>query len=183
MVYEKGLHYSSNDTGVNVCHGPLTRCAKLQVAHVPGMPGTFPPPPTSKETASWRSQHASQHVHHARAVMHVGIATRGDGENVPGIPGACATLNFTYLARGPCRATCISHIHHYCWRVHWCFLCICFELLSRSKMIIACECDASFGQSKMWIFCRTCKVHHNKILKINILGKLSWGGMVTNSSS
>ena len=25
----------------------------------------------------------------------------GGGENVPGIPGACATHNFTYLARGP----------------------------------------------------------------------------------
>ena len=25
------------------------------------------------------------------------------GKNVPGIPGACATHNFTYLARGPCR--------------------------------------------------------------------------------
>ena len=26
-----------------VCHGPLTRYAKLQVAHAPGMPGTFSP--------------------------------------------------------------------------------------------------------------------------------------------
>ena len=26
----------------------------------------------------------------------------GDGENVRGIPGACATRNFTYLIRGPC---------------------------------------------------------------------------------
>ena len=26
-----------------------------------------------------------------------------DGENVPGIPGACTTRNFTYLARGPCK--------------------------------------------------------------------------------
>ena len=25
----------------------------------------------------------------------------GGGENVPGIPGACAILNFTYLVRGP----------------------------------------------------------------------------------
>ena len=30
-----------------------------------------------------------------------GLPTRGGGENVPGIPGACTTLNFTYLARGP----------------------------------------------------------------------------------
>ena len=34
--------------------------------------------------------------------MHIRISTRGDRKNVPGIPGACATHNFTYLARGPC---------------------------------------------------------------------------------
>ena len=55
-------------------HGPLTRYAKLRVAHAPGMPRTFSPPPTSKETASERSRHASRHVRHARAVMPVGIA-------------------------------------------------------------------------------------------------------------
>ena len=27
--------------------------------------------------------------------------THGGGQNVPGIPGACATHNFTYLVRGP----------------------------------------------------------------------------------
>ena len=31
-----------------------------------------------------------------------GSLTRGGGENVTSIPGACATRNFTYLARGPC---------------------------------------------------------------------------------
>ena len=45
-------------------------------------------------------------MHHHTCVTHVpwcmsGSLTRGGGENVPGIPGACATLNFTYLARGP----------------------------------------------------------------------------------
>ena len=30
-----------------------------------------------------------------------GSLTRGGGENVPGISGACATRNFTYLAKGP----------------------------------------------------------------------------------
>ena len=68
-------------------NGPLTRYAKLRVAHAPGMPGMFSPPPTSKETASKRSRHAS--------------LTHSGGENVSGIPGACATRNFTYLARGP----------------------------------------------------------------------------------
>ena len=55
-------------------HGPLTRYAELRAAHASGMPGMFSPPPTSKETASWRFRHASRHVRHARAVMHVGIA-------------------------------------------------------------------------------------------------------------
>ena len=31
-----------------------------------------------------------------------GSLTDRDGENVPGIPGVCATRNFTFLARGPC---------------------------------------------------------------------------------
>ena len=43
---------------------------------------------------------ASRHVRDARAVMHVGIANPLWQENYPGIHGACATLNFTYLARG-----------------------------------------------------------------------------------
>ena len=36
---------------IHTCHGPLTRYVKLQVAHAPGMPGTFSLSPTSKETA------------------------------------------------------------------------------------------------------------------------------------
>ena len=59
-----GIHYN----------GSLTRYARSRVAHAPGMPGTFSPPPTSKETASLRSWHASRHVRLARAVMHAGIA-------------------------------------------------------------------------------------------------------------
>ena len=45
-------------------------------------------------------------MHHGTCVTHVpwymsGSLTRVGGENVPGIPGACATRNFTYLAWGP----------------------------------------------------------------------------------
>ena len=67
-------------------------------------------------TAGKRSRHASRHVRHARAVMHAGIANlrfplkSAAGENVPGIPGACATCNFTYLVRGPCTIT--HHTEH-----------------------------------------------------------------------
>ena len=44
-------------------------------------------------------------MHHGTCVTHVpwcmsGSLTRGGGENDPGIPGACATRNFTYLAKG-----------------------------------------------------------------------------------
>ena len=46
-------------------------------------------------------------MHHGMYVTSVswcmsGSLTRGGGENVPGIPGACATRYFVYLARGPC---------------------------------------------------------------------------------
>ena len=45
-------------------------------------------------------------MHHGTCVTHVpwcmsASLTHSGGENVPGIPGACATRNFTYLARGP----------------------------------------------------------------------------------
>ena len=58
-------------------------------------------------TAGKQSRHASWQVRDARAVMHAGVANSrfplnsAEGGNVPGIPGACATRNFTYLVRGP----------------------------------------------------------------------------------
>ena len=58
---------------VLLIHGSLSRYVQLLVAHAPRRPGRFSPPPASKETASYRSRHASQHVREARAVMHVGI--------------------------------------------------------------------------------------------------------------
>ena len=81
-------------------HVPLARCVKLLVAHAPGMPGTLSPSPTSKETASKRSRHASRHVRDVPWCMS-GPLTRGGGEKVPGIPSACANQKITYLARGP----------------------------------------------------------------------------------
>ena len=54
--------------------GPPTRYVILWDVHAPGMPGTFSPPLTSKETVSKRSRHASRYVRYARAVMHVRIA-------------------------------------------------------------------------------------------------------------
>ena len=59
----------------NNSHGRLTRYVKLRVAHAPGMPGLFPRHRLQRpQTASWRSRHASRHVRHTRAVMHVEFA-------------------------------------------------------------------------------------------------------------
>ena len=82
-------------------HGPLTRYIKLQVAHAPGMPGTFFSPPTERKPLM-----SDPGTHHGACVAHVpwcmsGSLTCCDGENVPSIPGACTALNFAYLARGP----------------------------------------------------------------------------------
>ena len=54
-------------------HGPLARYRQLWVAHAPGMPGMPSLSTTSKETTSYWTRHASRHVRHARAVMHVRI--------------------------------------------------------------------------------------------------------------
>ena len=85
-----------------VIHGPLTRYAKLRVAHAPGMAGTF-----SRHRLQRKQLDSDLDMHHGRCATHVpwcalGSLTRGGRENVPGIPGACITLNFTYLARTPC---------------------------------------------------------------------------------
>ena len=82
-------------------HGPLTRYVTLRVAHAPGMPGTFP-----RHRLQMKPLISDPGMHHGTCVTHVpwcmsGSQIRGGGENVPGIPGACATLNFMYLARGP----------------------------------------------------------------------------------
>ena len=53
-------------------------------------------------------------MHHDTCVSHVpwcmsGSLTRGGGENIPGIPGACATRNFTYLVRDPLPGSMMSY--------------------------------------------------------------------------
>ena len=82
-------------------HGPLTRYVKLRVAHAPGRPGTFSPPPTSRKPLV-----SDTGMHQGTCVTHVpwcilGSLTSGGGKIVPGIPGACTAHNFTYLARDP----------------------------------------------------------------------------------
>ena len=88
-----------------VYHGYLARYVKLWVAHAPGMPRTFSPPPRVSDPD----------MHNDTCVTHVswcmpGSLTRGFlwsrwRGNVPGVPGACATRNFEYLVRGPLHAS------------------------------------------------------------------------------
>ena len=79
-------------------HEPLARYETLRVAHALGMPGTFPPPPRISDPD----------MHHGTCMTHDGIANKRfplkyvAGKTYPDIPSACATRNFTYLARGPC---------------------------------------------------------------------------------
>ena len=89
-----GVYYSA---GIDCLHWPLSRYVNFRVAHAPRMPGTFSPPPRVSDPD----------MHHGTCVTHVPwrmpwSLTSGGGENVPAIPGACATRNLTYLARGPC---------------------------------------------------------------------------------
>ena len=71
-------------------------------------------------------------MHHGTCITHVpwcmsGSLTNGGGEYVPGIPGACATRNFTYLARGPresqlgyfVQMQSLSNDDIYCFIIFW----------------------------------------------------------------
>ena len=55
---------------------PWASCQIRKIAGCPcaGNAGNVSLPPTSKQTTSWWCWHASRHVCHARALMHVGIA-------------------------------------------------------------------------------------------------------------
>ena len=64
------------------------------------------------------------HMHHGTCATHVpwcmlGSLTRGGGENVPGIPGACVTLNIMYLARGPWLSCSVLELA----RIKLCYVC------------------------------------------------------------
>ena len=82
-------------------HGPLVRYVKLRLAHAPGMSGTFP-----RHRLQTKPLLRDPGMHHDTCVTHVpwcmsGSLTRGGEENVPSVPGACATRIFTYLGKRP----------------------------------------------------------------------------------
>ena len=100
VINAYGRHFAVAGYKTN---GPLTRFVKLWVAHAPGMPGTF----FSRQRLQRKPLVSGPGMHHGKCVTHVpwcmsGSLIRGGEENVPGIPGACATRDFAYLVRCPC---------------------------------------------------------------------------------
>ena len=82
-------------------HGHLTRYEKLRTAHAPGKRERFP----AHHRLQRKPLVSDPGMHHGTCVTHMpwcmsGLLNRGGGENVPDIPGACSTLNFTYPVRG-----------------------------------------------------------------------------------
>ena len=120
--------------------GLFTRYVKLRVTHAPGMPGTFSPPP-------WASD---PDMHHGTCVTHVpwcmpisltsGFLWHRCRENVPGIPGACASRNFPYLVRGPLQLVCCSGTRTFYLRVPDLWI-SCWDLMAcqRTRKVMATE--------------------------------------------
>ena len=89
---------------ISVCsmhYGPLTRYVNCVLRMRRDCRERFP-----RHQLQWKTQVSDPGMHHGTCVTHVpwcmpGSLFYGGGENVPGIPGACTTRNFTYLARGP----------------------------------------------------------------------------------
>ena len=88
--------------GGNKAPHPLTKYVKLQVAHAPGMPGTFSAPPTSKGILV--SDSSVQHGACSNLVPWCisGLQTRGGGKPFPVFPvrAQSAILRFLQEAYG-----------------------------------------------------------------------------------
>ena len=81
--------------------GLFTKYVWLLVAHAPEYRERFP-----RHQLQRKPLVSDPGMQHGTCVTHVpwcmsGSLIHGGGENVPGIPGACATCNSTYLVRGP----------------------------------------------------------------------------------
>ena len=80
----------------------LTRYAKLRVVHAPGCRERFP-----RHWVQRKPLISDPDIQHGTCVTRVpwctsGSLTRGGEENVPDLPGAYITRNFTYLTKVPC---------------------------------------------------------------------------------
>ena len=123
MVTSFTIHQQQGDSLTNLAlqgtHGPLARYVKVRVAHVPGMPGTFPRQrgfaiPTCITTRAWRPCRVACRDRWLAVSYEV-----GGGENVLGILSVCATHNFTYLPRGPCGWSSNSGIYTHANIISW----------------------------------------------------------------
>ena len=100
-------------------HGPLTRYTKLRVAHAPECRERFP-----RHSRQRKPLVSDPGMHHGTCVTHVpwcmlGSSTSGGRENVPGIPGACATRNLTYLVRGPLHEPLVTDFREASGKLPW----------------------------------------------------------------
>ena len=84
-----------------VRHGPLVRYVKSRVVHAVGMPGTFSPQPPISDPDMHHDTWVTYVPWYKPGLLTNGFLWRWQRENVPCIPGACATRNFTCLVRGP----------------------------------------------------------------------------------
>ena len=97
------------------------KCEVKRVYRIPPkvkFPFIYPAEHSGRHRLQRKSLVGDSGMHHGTCVTHVpwcmsGSLTRGGWENVPGIPGACATRNFAYLIRVPCRDCCSpGYLHH-----------------------------------------------------------------------
>ena len=137
-------------------YDPLTRYVKLRVAHAPGMPGTFSPPPRLSDLD----------MHHGTCLTHVpwcmpesltsGFLWSCWREKVPGIPSACTTLDITQLARGPYFMTPLRNIKH------------CLTTLCKVNYIYA------FGRSHHWWHTTNLVVCNKQLRKWQPIVQICW---------
>ena len=100
QAYNNVSQYKSNKLELN---GTCERYAYIYAIIVPGgVMGNF--------SCLYRFQRkplvSDPGMHHVPWCMS-GSLTRCGGENVPGIPGACATRNFAYMVRGLYKYSCL----------------------------------------------------------------------------
>ena len=134
-----------NDKGKHVMYFPFENVrvmftwASCQIHRIAGCAcvgnagNVFPATDFKGKPPVWRSRHASRHVRDARAVMHVRSLTSEGGENVSGIPSACATRNLTYLARAPWTDSVCFHSPR-----HVCHILICINVIYIYIYICVC---------------------------------------------
>ena len=101
-------------------YGPLTRYAKLRVAHALGMPGRFSPPPLVSDPGMHRGTCVTRVPWCMPGSLTSGFLwNRWRGKRSHN-PCACATSDFAYLVKGSLRETAYCYAKSLCGDL-WCF--------------------------------------------------------------